>query len=99
MTLRWVIAGTLGQLMLSVVLLMYVAFSGAGVANGKSAGRLTTGMIDVSLYALPLSGIVCAAFVAYLYKIDANSSAYWWYAAPLLPSAIFTVFIMNASRQ
>lgn len=97
MSLGWVIAGTFGQLMLGCFLFMVVAFSGGGIANGNTLSKLQHGILDFSIFALPLSCALSAGIVLYLYNTGANSSSYWWYGLPLIVTALYIWFALTLS--
>ncbi len=97
MSLGWVITGTVGQLMLGGLLFMFSVFSGAGIANGNTLSKLQLGILNFSMFALPLSCVLSAGIVLYLYKTGGNSSSYWWYVLPLILTALYALFASRLS--
>lgn len=83
MTLGWVIAGTIGQLMLGMICFLLVAFSAAGIANGSSLTKVQMAVLNIALYLLPISCFFSAGYVAYQYYCDATINAYSWYLLPI----------------
>ena len=57
-----------------------------------------TNLLDLSMLALPLSSVVSAVAVIYLYCVDASSTSYWWYALPLVCAVLYVVFASSLSR-
>jgi hypothetical protein len=99
MSLGWVIAGTFAQLMLAMMLMMWAVFAGGGLANGRPLTPGQTRVLDLSMLLLPLSAVVSAGIVIYLYVVDASATAYWWYALPLAAFAMYCVFVASITRR
>jgi uncharacterized BrkB/YihY/UPF0761 family membrane protein len=98
MSLGWVIAGTVGLLMLGSFLLLFTIFAGAGIANTKALSEWQSSIITFSIYALPSICFLSAGVVIYLYKNDAGSSSYWWYTVPAVAIALYAWFVSSLSR-
>lgn len=98
MSLLWVIFGTVVQLVLAMVFFMFVVFSSAGIANGHALTKLQSGILDFSLYALPLSCVVSAGLVFLLYWKGSGTGAYWWYVLPAVAAVAYLAFalVLNA---
>jgi hypothetical protein len=95
MSLGWVIAGTVGQIILGYFLFIYVVFSSISISNSGGLSKLQANVLTVSFYALPVICILSAGMVLYLYINQGSSSAaYWWYATPLGAAALYTL-LMN----
>lgn len=97
MSLRWVIAGTFGQLLLGYFLFMLVVFSSAGIANGNTLNKLQSDILNLSIFALPLSCAISAGIVLRLYNKGANSSSYWWYGLPLILAVLYILLALSLS--
>lgn len=97
MSLGWVIAGTFGQLVLGLLLFMVVAISGGAIGNGNALNKLHVGILNFSIIALPLSCVLSAGIVLYLYNTGASSSSYWWYSLPLILTALYVLFALSLS--
>jgi hypothetical protein len=95
MTLGWVIAGTIAQLMLGIMSFLLVAFSAAGIANGKTLNKLQMASLNIALYVLPASCFFSAGFVAWRYYQDVTTSAYSWY---LMPAPFIGLYLVYAIR-
>lgn len=98
MSLSWVITGTIGQLMLGVLLFIFTIFGGAGAADhasreGKPLNMLQSIVIDWSIYALPALCFISAGIVLYLYKNGGGASSYWWYCPPVIATFLYWVII------
>jgi hypothetical protein len=98
MSLGWVIAGTIGQLLLAFFLFMVVVFSAAGIANGSNLDKFQSSVLDFSIYALPSVCIICACIVLYLFHADASASSYWWYAVPLVVTALYLAYAISLNH-
>ena len=98
MSLLWVIFGTVVQLVLAMVFFMFVVFSSAGIANGHALTKLQNGILDFSLYALPLSCVLSAGLVLLLYWKGSGTGAYWWYVLPAVAAVAYLTFalVLNA---
>lgn len=92
MSLGWVIAGAVGQLLLAGFLFMYVVFSATGVGNEHALSKLQTGILNFSMFALPLICIVSAGIVLFQYKNGGSAASYWWHAAPLVAAVVYTLY-------
>lgn len=97
MSLRWVIAGVAGQLVLGGFLFMYVAFSAAGVVNEHVLSKLQTGILNFSMFALPLICVLSAGIVLFQYKNGGSATSYWWHVAPILAVALYTFYVSRLS--
>lgn len=98
MSLGWVIAGTIGQLCLAVFLWMVVIFSSAGIVNGHTLDKFQSGILDVSMFALPSVCVISAGIVLYLFHSDAGAAAYWWYAAPFATAALYLIYAVSLNQ-
>ena len=99
MSLVWIILGSIVQLLLATVFFMLVVFSSAGIANGRTLTYLQSKILDWSLYALPLSCVLSAVLVIFLYWIGGGSAAYWWYALPAAAIAAYLVFALKLNAR
>lgn len=99
MSIIWVVVGTIGQLMLGVMLFMLAVFGGGGMANGRSLDKIWISILDLAMFALPLSCLVAASMVIYLFRTGSGSWAYCWYAAPLGLAVLYFFFLNFLSRQ
>ena len=92
MTLGWVIAGTIGQVLLAYMLFLLSVFGFSAVSNTHRTTRLDTAILDSALYAVPASCVLSAVIVIGLYRAGAGTSAYLWYAAPVLLFAGYLLY-------
>lgn len=97
MSLKWVIVGTIFQLMLGGFLFLFTIFAGTSNNNGYVPSKLQLDILTFSIYALPLLCFLSAGTVFYLYKNGAGASAYRWYAAPVVATALYTSFVLRLS--
>lgn len=95
MSLAWVVAGTLGQLIMGCLLFMLVVFSGAGIANAHALSKFQSVFLSLSIYLLPFSCLLSAGIVIYLYRSGAGAASYWWYTFPLLLAVVYLWFALK----
>jgi hypothetical protein len=98
MSLEWLIAGTIGQLMLGMFLFMLTIFGGAGAADhasraGKQLSLLQSLVIDWSIYTLPALCFISAGIVVYLYKNGGGALSYYWYLPPIVVAILYWLII------
>lgn len=89
MSFGWTLFGTITQLLLAYFLFMLVVFSAAGLANGSQLGKLQLGILNLSIYLLPLLCVLSAAIVVYLYRHGGSAASYEWYAMPLAATVLY----------
>jgi hypothetical protein len=78
---------------------MLVVFSSAGIANGHVLTKLQSAILDLSLYALPLSCVLSAGLVLLLYWKGSGTGAYWWYVLPVVAAVAYLVFALVLNAQ
>lgn len=93
MSLAWTVLGTLGQMLLAYFLFMVVAFSGGGLVNGATLGKLQTLVLNLALFVLPGACVASAVVVIGLNIAGAGTRSYLWY---LLPFAVTVVYVAYA---
>lgn len=98
MSLGWVIAGTIGQLMLAFLLFMMAVFAGGGMANGNSLSKRQILLLDLSMLALPASALLSAGVVICLYVTGAGPRSYGWYGLPAAAVALYALFVSSIKR-
>jgi hypothetical protein len=91
-SLGWGIAGTVGQLMLGAFLIMFVIFSGAGIANNHTPVKFQTGILNFLIIGLPFLCFISACIVLYLYHTNSSAFSYWWYFVPLMVAALYLIY-------
>jgi hypothetical protein len=94
MALGWVIAGSIGQVLLSYFLFMLVAFSAGGMDRSVELRRISQAILSLSLYVLPASALLSAVIVICLYSRGASVSAFGWYALPLVAAACYVIHVL-----
>lgn len=99
MSLGWVIAGTLAEAMLTMVLLMLAVFAGGGAASGTSLSNRQIQLLDLSMLALPASSVIGAGMVIYLYCVDAGPWSYAWYGLPAVAVALYSSLLSSLKRR
>jgi hypothetical protein len=99
MSLRWVILGTVLQLMRAYFLFMLVVFSAAGMGNESALSKVQTDILNFSMYALPATCLVSAGIVFSLYKNGGGSSSYWWHGLPWVAMAVYLVYAINLNNR
>ena len=95
MSLRWVVLGTVLQLMLAYFLFMLVVFSAASMANGGALSETQTGILNFSIYALPATCLVSVGIVFYLYQTGGGAASFWWYGLPLAATALYLAYVIT----
>ena len=98
MSIGWVVLGTILQLFLALFLFMFVGFTAGGIANGRSLRKYQSAILDLSLYFLPATCIICAGIVIYQYNNSGSVNSYWWYALPLLLTGCYLIYALKISR-
>jgi hypothetical protein len=98
MSLGWTVVGTIAQLMLALFLFMLVVFSASGVANDGSLGKFQLGILNLSIFLLPALCVLSALIVCMLHWRGAGAMAYWWYALPLVGTAVYLGYVIVLGR-
>lgn len=93
MTLGWVIAGTVGQALLAMMLFLMVAFGFSAVGNTHQPTDRDFKVLDSALYLAPASCLFSAVIVIGLYRAGSDVAAYLWYTLPLLVFAGYWLYI------
>jgi len=92
MTLFWVIAGSVLQLFLALMLFMLAIFAGGGYVN---KGELTTFQVSVlnfAIIALPSLCIIAGGIVIYQYLNNGSASSYWWHCLPVIGTTLYIIY-------
>ena len=84
MTLGWVIAGTIGQVLLAYMLFLLGVFGFSAVGNTHRPTPFDFSVLNSALYAAPASCLISAVIVIGLYRSGAGEISYLWYAVPIL---------------
>lgn len=99
MSLGWVVAGTIGQIMLAYHLFLLTVFSAGGITNGRQLNKFHTRLLNVSLHGLPAACVGSAAIVLSLHVMGAGPAAYWWYGVPVGLAAGYLVYAGYLNRR
>ena len=86
MTLGWVIAGTVGQLMLAYLGLIGAIFGG-GAASQVRSGPLSefeNSVLTGAIYGLPALSVITAVLVIALYLADKGPWSFAWHLLPVV---------------
>jgi len=98
-SLAWApLLGTFSEMMLAYFLFMVVAFSGGGLVNGASWGKLHTRLLNLAIYTLPGACMASAGIVIGLHVDGAGSSAYGRYALPLAAAVVYFAYVIVLTR-
>lgn len=93
MTLGWVVAGSIGQLLLAYMLFMLVAFGFSAVGASHRPTPFDSSVLNSALFSVPASCIVSAVVVIVLYRMAAGRLAYLWYLAPIFLFSGYLLYI------
>jgi FtsH-binding integral membrane protein len=93
MTLGWVIAGTIGQVLLAYMLFLLGVFGFSAVGNTHRPTPFDFSVLNSALYAAPASCLISAVVVIGLYRSGAGEMSYLWYAAPILLFASYCLYV------
>ncbi len=99
MSLFGVITGTFFQLMLMYFIFMIVVFSGSGLANGRSLGKISTTLLNVSMFALPSLCLISAGIIIYLYSTDGSVHSYGWHSLPFFGITLYFIYFFILSNK
>lgn len=99
MSWGWTIAGSIGELMLAVVLFMLVAFSAGGLAEGGQLRRFERVALNLSIYLLPALCVASAGIVIGLQWHGGGTASYGWYALPRVAAAFYVRFVLRLGRR
>lgn len=98
MSIKWIIAGTIAQLMLGAFLFMFAVFGSAGALDhanraGKQLSWLQAIVIDWSIYTLPAFCLAGAGIVFYCYKNGGGAVSYCWHLLPIIATTAYGLVI------
>jgi len=81
--------------MLALMLFMFAAFAGGGLANGRSDSfsSAVKYVLNGAMLVLPLSCLVSAIAVIYWYSNEGTAKVYYWYLIPILLMGAYWTFI------
>lgn len=99
MTFGWILLGTLGQLMLAVLLFMGVVFSAGGLGAGARLGKAELRILNLSIYLLPALCVLSAAIVIGLYLHGGSAASYGWYVLPLVGAVSYFAYAVMLGRR
>lgn len=99
MSLGWVIAGSIVQLQMCVVLFMMVVLSASGIGDRHGPGRMHTAILNGCMVALPATALLSAVVVICLYFRDAGAIGYWWYALPLGATVLYMGYAVALAKR
>jgi len=85
----WVIAGTILQFFLAIILLNFVVFS-IGIFESTP---LNNAVFQLSLLAVPATCLLSAGIVIYSYYHSGNANTYWWYVLPLFAAVAYFIYV------
>jgi hypothetical protein len=98
MSLGWVVAGTIMQLVLGFFMLLITIFAGAGISNGRKLSKFQTDVLTYSIYALPAICFISACIVIYLYYHDASALSYWWHVVSPIVAVAYFAFAVKLNK-
>lgn len=93
MTLGWVVAGTIGQVLLAYMLFLLGVFGFSAVGNVNRLTPFDSSVLTSALYTVPASCVLSAVVVIGLYHSGSGEMAYLWYAAPILLFSAYCLYI------
>jgi len=99
MTLGWVIAGSIGQVLLAYMLFMLVVFGFSAVGNNQRLTSFDESVLNSAFYSVPASCIFCAIVVIVLYRAGSGKLAYLWYLAPIFLFSGYLLYIKLFIQQ
>ena len=99
MSWGWTLLGTVGQMMLALVLFMLAAFSGGGLASGRALRRGQLRVLDGALFALPGVCGLSAIVVLFLQWAGGGAWAYAWHALPLAATVLYLAYVGRLARR
>lgn len=99
MSLGWVIAGSIVQLQMCVVLFMMVVLSASGMGDRRGPGRMHTVILKGCMIALPATALLSAVVVICLYFRDAGATGYWWYALPPGAAVLYLGYAVGLAKR
>lgn len=85
--------GMSGQLLLAYLLFMLVAFSGGGLASGRSLRPRQLRLLNLSIFVLPGACLCSALVVPGLQLFGAGAGAYAWHALPLAATVLYLGYL------
>jgi len=93
MTLGWVIAGSIGQVLLAYMLFLLVVFGFSAVDTSHRPASIDDSVLTSAIYSVPASCILSAVVVMGLYRMDAGKLAYLWYTVPIFLFCGYLLYI------
>lgn len=93
MSWGWTLLGMFGQLLLAYLLFMLVAFSGGGLANGRSLRPRQLQVLNLSIFVLPSACLGSALIVLGLQVFGAGAGAYAWHALPMVATVLYLGYL------
>ncbi|PCM44924.1 hypothetical protein [Marinobacter sp. ANT_B65] len=93
MTLGWVIAGSIGQVLLAYMLFLLVVFGFSAVDTSHRPASIDDSVLTSAIYSVPASCILSAVVVMGLYRMGAGKLAYLWYMAPIFLFCGYLLYI------
>lgn len=98
MSLGRVIAGSIVQLQMCVVLFMVVVLFASGIGDRHGPGRMHMAILKAWMVALPGTALLSAVVVICLYFRDASATGYWWYVLPLGAAVLYIGYALGLAR-
>ena len=99
MSWGWTLLGMFGQLLLAYLLFMLVAFSGGGLASGRSLRPRQLRVLNLSIFVLPGACLCSALIVPGLQVAGGGAGAYAWHALPLVATALYLGYLRWLVRR
>jgi hypothetical protein len=93
MSWGWTLLGMFGQLLLAYLLFMLVAFSGGGMASGRSLRPRQLRVLNLSIFVLPGACLCSALIVLGLQVCGGGAGAYAWHALPLVATVLYLGYL------
>ena len=93
MSWGWTLLGVFGQLLLAYLLFMLVAFSGGGLASGRSLHPRRLRVLNLAIFVLPGACLCSALIVLGLQVAGGGAGAYAWHVLPLVAPALYLGYL------